>query len=95
MILRNCNFYSHFSLIIILAHSRIDGGNKEDGEASKNSSLLQPLSKDYNKICEELVQFTPNLCNNIDASIRCEKICSSVELKGIYYTRKKHTHCVK
>lgn len=95
MILGNCKFYLHFSLIIKLALCRIDGDNKEDGEASKNSSLLQVLSKDYNRICEELVQFTPNLCNNIDASIRCEKICSSVELKGIYYTRKKLTHCVK
>ena len=89
MILGNCKFYSYFSLIIILALSRIDGDNKEDGEASKNSSLLQAISKDYNKICEELVQFTPNLCSNIDASIRCDKICLSAELKGIYYARKK------
>ena len=88
MILENCKFYLSFSFIIILALSRIDADNKEGGEARKNSSLLQAFSKDYNKICEELVQFTPNLCNNIDALIRCEKTCSSAAVKGIYYARK-------
>lgn len=32
MILGNCKFYLHFSLIIKLAPCRIDGDNKEDGE---------------------------------------------------------------
>ena len=41
-------------------------------------------AKDYGKICEELAQFTPNLCADEDVAKKCQAICSKAEQQGIY-----------
>ena len=44
-------------------------------------------AKDYGKICEELAQFTPNLCADKDVAKKCQTICSKAEQQGIYTSR--------
>ena len=53
-----------------ILHARSNDGNEEKVE------------KDFDEICEELAQFTPNLCDNARATEKCTNICSDAAAQG-------------
>ena len=53
-----------------ILHARSNDGNEEKVE------------KDFDEICEELAQFTPNLCDNARAAEKCTNICSDAVAQG-------------
>ena len=53
-----------------ILHARSNDGN--EGNVEKN----------FDEICEELAQFTPNLCNNARATEKCTNICSDAAAQG-------------
>lgn len=63
-----CKLYAILFLAIL--HARSNDGNEENEE------------KDFDEICEELAQFTPNLCNNARATEKCTNICSDAAAQG-------------
>ena len=60
----------HVILFLAILHARSNDGNEEKVE------------KDFDKICEELAQFTPNLCDNARAAEKCTNICSDAVAQG-------------
>lgn len=63
-----CKLYA--ILFSAILHARSNDGNEENVE------------KDFDEICEELAQFTPNLCNNARATEKCTNICSDAAAQG-------------
>lgn len=57
-------------LFLAILHARSNDGN--EGNVEKN----------FDEICEELAQFTPNLCNNARATEKCTNICSDAAAQG-------------
>lgn len=57
-------------LFLAISHARSNDGNEEKVE------------KYFDKICEELAQFTPNLCDNARAAEKCTNICSDAVAQG-------------
>ena len=53
-----------------ILHARSNDGNEEKVE------------KDFDEICEELAQFTPNSCDNARATEKCTNICSDAAAQG-------------
>ena len=39
----------------------------------------------YERLCKEFVKFTPNLCDNKDAKIKCSVCKESVEAPGLLF----------
>ena len=64
-----------FLAILYVKGNENDGDNEDDGDEEEEE-------KDFSKICEELAQFTPNLCDNARATEKCTNICSSGTAPG-------------
>ena len=59
-------------------------GNEDDGE-DEDDWDEEEEERDFCEICEELAQFTPNLCDNARATEKCTNICSDVAAQGTYH----------
>ena len=70
-------FVFSFLVILYVKGNEDDGNDESDGDEEEE--------KDFNKICEELAQFTPNLCENARATEKCTNICSDAAIQGTYH----------
>lgn len=57
-----------------------------NGRSNKAKSEEQKRNARYERLCKELVKFTPNLCDNKDAKIKCSVCKKLAEAAGLPFS---------
>ena len=75
---------NNFALKTNLVASAASNYSRSD----KAKSEEQKRNARYERLCKELVKFTPNLCDNKDAKIKCSVCKKSAEAPGLLFFTK-------